>query len=68
MTGGYRPKKISTLVDKEATNADNRGYRPKKISTLVDWNIYCYQNKGYRPKKISTLVDSKRGEWVSNWL
>ena len=56
---GYRPKKISTLVDTGLVVIPWEGYRPKKISTLVDELVFAGCPLGYRPKKISTLVDMK---------
>ena len=34
--GGYKPHKISTIVDPEAVLVKITGYKPHKISTIVD--------------------------------
>ena len=54
---GYKPHKISTIVDPLEKLVINCGYKPHKISTIVDNLGVLGIFVGYKPHKISTIVD-----------
>ena len=64
---GYKPNKISTIVDPVQLDVVGIGYKPNKISTIVDVFVKVLKVQGYKPNKISTIVDSCTPAGCPRW-